>query len=100
MMIHLRRNDNLPFGQNDNRLRRMIICLRQNEGEFPQAEISDYIVKQVRTKRSTALFALIYIKLFSSAARKFTFHFAEGKLSFRRRRTIILAKRDYHSRAA
>jgi len=23
-------------------LRRMMICLRQNEGEFPQAEISDF----------------------------------------------------------
>ena len=66
-----------------------MICLRQNEGEFSQAKISDYIVKQVRTKRSTALFALIYTKLFSSAARKFTFHFAEGKLSF--------GEADYHS---
>jgi len=63
MIVRLRRNDNLPLGQNDNRLRRMMICLRQNEGEFPQAEISDYIVKQVRTKRSMALFALVLIKV-------------------------------------
>jgi hypothetical protein len=27
-------------------LRRMMICLRQNEGEFPQAEISDFNKKE------------------------------------------------------
>jgi hypothetical protein len=90
----------------------MMICLRQNEGEFPQAEIS----KLNKTSANKALNCFVrtcfYIKLFSSEARKYTFilpkanyHSAAGGLSFSRSEIIILpegriiihAKRDINS---
>ena len=90
----------------------MMICLRQNEDEFSQAEIS----KLNKTSANKALNSFVrtcfYIKLFSSEARKYTFilpkanyHSAAGGLSFSRSEIIILpegriiihAKRDINS---
>jgi hypothetical protein len=47
-------------------LRRMMICLRQNEGEFPQAEISDFNKKEEKLLK---ILKKLFSKSFFSGAR-------------------------------
>ena len=87
MMIALRANDN-P-------LRGMIICLRQNEGRFSPRR---------KSKLNKSPHPLLKVKdedfynYFSSLCEKSYLHFAAGKLSFSRSEIIILRSRSSFDR--
>ena len=91
MIIRLRRNDNL--------LRRMIICLRQNEGEFPRVARKFPIFKS----NASGKFWSTFFKKFTLACGKLRLCLVGSRLHFpsenRQSRTEYEAEPHFNARA-